>query len=448
MKTLFNSFKRIALLGLIVIAATFTAAAGNIVITLKDGRVLTYSTSQYDVVYVGAEYGQPGAIGVKIYPKGNTTSYDYLFSQMSSYEVEISDVATPVISPADGTTFSGSLTVTITCPTSGATIYYTTNGSNPSNASTQYSGAFTVNATTTIKAIAFKNGDPSAIASATYTLAAVDDNTNRNSINSRFSSCNYSWRLEFPQLGSQSGNVWSKCESDGEITYALEWDKSLISSRWVAYQMYDNNWQGNAGRNESWHEDTNIPENYRSKASDYSGSGYSRGHMCPSADRQKSKAQNQQTFSYSNMQPQLSNHNSGIWEKYEIKVRKWADLCDTLYVVKAGTIGTVTINGSTNTGVYSSKCNNRLPVPSYFYMALLAYDKTNNQYHAVGIWTEHNNTSWSNLSDKNLRHYAITINELEARTGIDFFCNLPDTIENTVEATIDDNFWTWTVESE
>lgn len=443
MKTIKNQIKRIALLGLIILTSTLTTTAGSIVITLKNGQVLRYSTSEYNVVYVGAEYNQPGAIGVKIYPNGSTESFDYLFSQMSSFVIEAGEVATPVISP-NGGTITGSTAVTIACATSGATIYYTTNGATPSSSSTLYTGAFTVSTTTTVKAIAIKDGDASDVATATFTYTSTDGNANRNWLDSRYSNCNYSWRLEFPHLGSQSGNMWSKCESDGDITYALEWDKDLISSRWVVYQMYDNNWEGNVGRNESWHEDSNIPSNYRSKASDYSSSGYSKGHLCPSADRQKSVEQNKQTFCYSNMQPQLSNHNSGIWEKFEIKVRKWANMCDTLYVVKAGTIGSVKINNTTETGVYSNKCNNRLPIPSYFYMALLAFDKTSNQYHAVGIWTEHNNTTWSN-SNQNLRSYAITIDELEARTGIDFFCNLPDDIESSVEATID-NFWTWTVE--
>src|ERR1700758_4587133 len=77
--------------------------------------------------------------------------------------------ATPVISPGSQT-FSGSLSVTITDSTAGATIYYTTNGSTPTTSSTVYSGPISVNATETIKAIASGNGYlASAVASATYT---------------------------------------------------------------------------------------------------------------------------------------------------------------------------------------------------------------------------------------------------------------------------------------
>jgi hypothetical protein len=82
-------------------------------------------------------------------------------------------VADPVILP-DSTTFSGSQAVTITVSTSGATIYYTTDGSTPTSASTVYSGAFNVTATTTVKAIALLSGSaPSNVVSETYTLSVA-----------------------------------------------------------------------------------------------------------------------------------------------------------------------------------------------------------------------------------------------------------------------------------
>jgi len=81
--------------------------------------------------------------------------------------------ATPTFSPAAGT-YTSAQSVTISCTTPGATIYYTTDGSTPDNTKTLYTGAISVTATTTIKAIAYAAGyDPSAVASATYTINAV-----------------------------------------------------------------------------------------------------------------------------------------------------------------------------------------------------------------------------------------------------------------------------------
>ena len=79
-------------------------------------------------------------------------------------------VATPAFSPAAGT-YIGAQSVTISCATSGATIYYTTDGSAPSTSAAQYSAAINVSTTTTIKAYAVKSGwIDSAVASATYTV--------------------------------------------------------------------------------------------------------------------------------------------------------------------------------------------------------------------------------------------------------------------------------------
>lgn len=130
----------------------------------------------------------------------------------------------------------------------------------------------------------------------------------------------------------------------------------------------------------------------------------------------------------SNMQPQIQNHNAGVWSKLEGKVRgTWAPQekgsNDTLYVVKAATIDPGNIKGYTKS---------RLIVPKYFYMALLYYSKSSNSYSALGVWSPH--------EEKSVTEY-ITIDELERRTGIDFFCNLPDNIENEVEGKIDNDKW-------
>ena len=147
------------------------------------------------------------------------------------------------------------------------------------------------------------------------------------------------------------------------------------------------------------------------------------------------------------MQPQYQSHNSGLWSRLETLVRDYAtndtkisSHCDTLYVVKAATItDKVVINDAEVDGVYAEKCNERLLVPKYFYMALLHYNKATDTYHAVAFWTEHLSTTQSEVT---LGSCAISIDELEKRTGIDFFCNLPDVIEDEVEAAEPDlDFW-------
>lgn len=88
----------------------------------------------------------------------------------------VAAVATPTFSPEGGTYYKAQ-TVTITCATEGATIYYTTNGDDPTATSTEYSGAIPVSTTTTLKAIAIKGGESSNIASATYTILTIQQAT-------------------------------------------------------------------------------------------------------------------------------------------------------------------------------------------------------------------------------------------------------------------------------
>ena len=276
-----------------------------------------------------------------------------------------------------------------------------------------------------------------------------DDNANANwkefDLSSTVSgNLRYAYRLEYPHLNSnqyspsnKGGNqVVVKETSDYGITFSLEWDNTQIANRWTCYTLHARNLQQIVKRNDSFKADPDVANS--AQLGDYSSSGYSRGHLCPSADRLCSREQNSQTFFLTNMQPQWQSHNGGLWGRMEDMVRDWAGDCDTLYVVKAATIGDVTLDGKVTDGIYSFKCNGRLPVPRYFYMAVLAYSRQTDSYEAIGLWTVHEN---ANDSNKNYGDYAITIDELERRTGIDFFCNLPDHMENKVESTLNLSYW-------
>ena len=89
--------------------------------------------------------------------------------------VGISNIATPTFSPAGGR-YAEAQTVTINCATNGASIYYTLDGSTPSASSTPYTSALTISETKTVKAIAIKDGEQSAVATATYTIGASSSN--------------------------------------------------------------------------------------------------------------------------------------------------------------------------------------------------------------------------------------------------------------------------------
>lgn len=269
------------------------------------------------------------------------------------------------------------------------------------------------------------------------------------------------WRLEYPQVsynnlsptkeGAETkSQIIVKKTDDYGVTYSVEWDNAKVANRWTCYQLHEGNTLSTTDRNDDFKADPDVAVS--ATLEDYRNSGFSRGHLCPSADRQCTKEQNKQTFFLTNMQPQWQEHNGGLWKNLEDLVRNYAtndsysdEHCDTLYIVKAATItDKVTINDVEVDGIYENRCiggddhTHDLLVPKYFYMALLHYNKATDTYHAIAFWTLH-----SNIGDKNKNYgdYAISIDELEKRTGIDFFCNLPDEVEKQVEAEVDLDFW-------
>ena len=253
-------------------------------------------------------------------------------------------------------------------------------------------------------------------------------------------STGYARRLEIPKLDEANTFITHTTQYEGQetITYSIEYDEQLHHSKWVAFTFYDvvnakkwnrNNWNSTPWGGDPFQPDPSLPFEACPIREDFSGSGGVRGHLCASADRLYSKEANEQTFYYSNMSPMYWGFNGGIWENLEIVVRDaWAyksTFCDTLYVVKGGTI---------REGEYTPSLNYRLPIPKHYFMALLC--RKNGTYKSIGFYIEH--APSTNLS---YRDYIVSIDELEKETGIDFFCNLPDKIEDAVEATCNPSVW-------
>ena len=249
-------------------------------------------------------------------------------------------------------------------------------------------------------------------------------------------------RLEFPKVKGGKNRILVYRTSDKYgINYCVEWDADKKSQRWSCYQMYQG-WQGDAGRydpdiNPGNHPNErqypyapNLPASERWSEDYFYGSGFDHGHICPSADRQYSKEANYQTFYMTNMQPQYNKFNAKLWAEMEQKVRNWTPSSknDTLFVCKGGTI-----DSEEN---ILTRLQGKQIVPKYFFMALLL--KTNGYYRAIAFWAENENIDRGNES---LKQFAISIDELERRTGIDFFCNLPDDIEENVESSYNTSVW-------
>ena len=251
----------------------------------------------------------------------------------------------------------------------------------------------------------------------------------------------YASMLEIPALkgGSMNQFITHTTKRNGKDypTYSLEYSYKYKHSYWIAYR-FDNTTGGNVGRNEAYKPDPELPSQYAAKHNDYTNSGYTRGHLCASSDRQYSKEANQQTFYMSNISPQSGNgfnQSGSAWNTGEDKVQAWgyniSRSTDTLYVVKGGTIGE---------GMIKGYIKNEIAIPRYFFMAVLF--RSGDNYKAIGFYMPHENLK-DDPDKKDPKKYLMSIDALEQETGIDFFHNLPDNIENTVEATYNVNDWQW-----
>lgn len=273
--------------------------------------------------------------------------------------------------------------------------------------------------------------------SSIQTDESVNLNANTTDANALYS------RYELPHLADAPRyQVLVHSTQEYGVNMIIEWDRDKKAQRWTAYQMYRensvSNWNRNYWKDTEWmgdpfQVDPTLQPEYRTELGDYRNTGFQRGHICPSADRLCSKEANEQTFYLSNMHPQIGAFNSGVWQTMETQLRKWNvdSFRDTLFVCKGGTIA----DGQTIApSKLVSNSSMTLPVPQYFFMAILC--KKGSTYKAIAFWAEHKADNSVYLTP-----YTKSIDELEELTGIDFFCNLPDKLEDAVESICTPSSW-------
>lgn len=219
-------------------------------------------------------------------------------------------------------------------------------------------------------------------------------------------------------------------------SWSYLWDLGHFVSHWVAYPL-NREMIGNGSRTDKWGYDPKLTYDMQPHIAGYY-SKYQRGHQIPSADRLNYDA-NVQTFYGTNMTPQEGGLNGGVWARLEGQVRDWSSRFDTLYVVTG-----CVVEGSTEK-VQDDKGRD-ITVPAGYFKALLGYSKNysigmtaqTGGYTGVAFYMDH----YSYPSD--YMEAAMTIRDLEKKTGFNFFVNLPAKITMTLSDKVEtskDNFW-------
>lgn len=204
--------------------------------------------------------------------------------------------------------------------------------------------------------------------------------------------------------------------------FTLSYSEDHEQAEWVAYELS----KSDLSRNEFKRPYFEIDNKVSTKSADwrnYKNSGYDRGHLVPAGDRKISFEAYNETFLTSNVSPQNREFNAGIWNRLEQKVRYWANKYDGVYVVTGGVL-----NGNMKTIGYEN-----VSVPNEFYKIVV--DVTDGNHKAIAFLIP------NEPSSKSFYEYVVSIDEIEAKTGIDFFPALPDSIEDKMESMIDLKAW-------
>ena len=216
--------------------------------------------------------------------------------------------------------------------------------------------------------------------------------------------------------------------SKGQIVnheyYSLSYNEKWEQAEWVAYKLSADNlkkprYKGNKRFNADY--DINTRSAFHR---DYTHSGYTRGHLAPAADMSFNEVAYKECYYMSNISPQIRPFNNGIWRELEETIRNWAMKEKELFIVT----GPIVNNTAKSLG------ENRVKVPESFYKIIL--DVHGSEKKALAFLIPHEK------SEKHLREYAISIDQLEKKLGYDFFSDLlEDWEEDDLESDVRLSNW-------
>ena len=243
-----------------------------------------------------------------------------------------------------------------------------------------------------------------------------------------FTGMSHKWLLIllFPlAVLSQEGLIY-RHSSNGQIinhdSYAISYSEDHEQAEWVSYSLNGKMLTGSAKRINDFRQDKQVVTG-SSVPNDYTFSGFDRGHLAPAGDMGRSVTAMSESFLMSNISPQRPSFNRGGWKKLEGLVRTWA-MRNEIQVVTAGIL-----NDSTLLKIGA----NRVTVPKYFYKII--YNP--NEMEMICFLMPNKKIT------QNLESYVTSVDQIEQITGIDFFYNLPDELENHMESSVNIRKWSF-----
>ena len=248
---------------------------------------------------------------------------------------------------------------------------------------------------------------------------------------------NKDW-MEAPESPASLGGKYlvttrGKLNGKDVRNYSILYDPSRYASLWTAY-VYCDAYHG-SGTGNGWSVNPQIPASQQSSCKSaypsVDGVTYDRGHQIPNADRNADNSLQNQTYYWTNSTPQHSSFNQGIWNSLENQVRGMVSGSDSVYVVTGPVYQTAGGSETVRTFKNSSNDGKVLPIPNYYFKVLLKVKRSGGSItsaSAIGFWFTH-----EAHSGENWQNFAVSVDEIERKTGFNFFANLPPSIESSAE---------------
>jgi endonuclease G len=240
-------------------------------------------------------------------------------------------------------------------------------------------------------------------------------------------------------MGNPSGAVASTTSPTNYLLvksqYVAGYNRDQGKPIWVSWHLGQTD-LGNAARQDDFRADPDLPSGwYQVKQSDYLGSGFDRGHNCPSADRTATVADNSATFLMSNMMPQAPQNNQQTWGNLEDYCRTLVRAGNELYII-CGSYGR---GGTGSAGYQMTIASGRVTVPSNCWKVVVVLPVGSNDVSRVTSSTRviAVNTPNNNSLNSAWGGYRTTVDAIETAAGLDLLSSLPSSVQNTLEARAD-----------
>ena len=228
--------------------------------------------------------------------------------------------------------------------------------------------------------------------------------------------------------------------------FTLSFNREQNNPNWVAWELTADETDGEETRGNEFLPDPMVPEPHRVTTYDYRGSGYDRGHMCPAADMKWSSDAMHDCFYMSNICPQTHTLNGGGWQVLEKACRRWARQEGAVYVICGPIYGRV--GGAANVRGIAERgesvtmrkgktikigSEHQVTVPDGFFKCVLSVKPGEEK--AIAFYYANNGSS------QTMQDAAVSVDDIEALTGMNFFVNLDSRTEARVEAEYDLKAW-------